>query len=163
MVALWGATLSPARADDPKEYLIKAAFIYNFVKFTEWPGDLAVSKQSNLNICVVGSNPFVGGATEVFKKASTAQLKLSVVEGTKGTCHILFISRSEASRVDQYLNAGGPILTVSDIEGFADRGGMIGFVLQDNKIKLVVNTKAATAAGLRIDAQLLEIALRVIR
>ena len=54
------------------------------------------------------------------------------------------------------------LLTVSDIDNFAERGGMIGFTTQENKVKLVINPKAATAAGMRIDAQLLEIASRVI-
>ena len=54
------------------------------------------------------------------------------------------------------------MLTVSDIDNFADSGGMIGFVTNDNKIKVEVNTKAVTSAGLRVDAQLLEIAVKVI-
>jgi len=151
-----------------KEYFVKAAFLYNFVKFIEWPGNLAVSKISNLNICVVGDNPF-DGATAVFKEASTDKLKLSVLEyrdwkGVPDNCHMLFISRSESGRINEIFNAlqQKPVLSVSDIDHFAEKGGIIGFVLSNNKIKLVVNKKAAETAGLRVDAQLLEIALNVI-
>lgn len=159
-----------AQADDGKEYLVKSAFMYNFVKFVEWPGDLAVSKQANFNICVIGDNPFGSAAQEIFTRASTATLKLNVVEkgnwaGNANGCHMAFISSSEQAKMTEILGAlkTKPVLTVSDIDDFAKKGGVVGFTTQDNKIKLVVNTVAATGAGLRIDAQLLEIALQVIR
>ena len=157
-----------ARADDNKEYLVKAAFIYNFIKFVEWPEDRAISKQSSINICVVGSSP-LSGTGSVFKAASTAKLTLSLVSEKNprnigSRCHIAFIGASEESRLSDVLAPlkDQPVLTVSDIDDFADRGGMIGFVTEDNKVKLVINPKAATATGMRIDAQLLEIATRVI-
>jgi len=156
------------RADDNKEYLVKAAFIYNFVKFVEWPDGKAISTQSNINVCIVGNSP-LRKTSDVFRAASTAKLKLSLAEekswkDAPQRCHILFISDSEEGKVNDILAGlqGQPVLTVSDIDDFAEKGGMIGFVTSDNKIKLVVNTKATAAAGLKVDAQLLEIALKVI-
>ncbi len=155
-------------AQETKEYLVKAAFIYNFVKFVEWPDGKAIAKQSGIDICVMGESPLMG-ASSVFKAASTAKLALSLVQENDATmaanhCHVLFISDSEAGRLREVLTVlkGSPVLTVSDIDGFADKGGMIGFVLNEGKIKVVVNTKSVSQAGMRVDAQLLEIALKVI-
>lgn len=158
-----------AAGEADKEYLVKAAFLYNFIKFVEWPAPLAVSKQSSVNVCIVGSNPFGTAANDVFRKASTGTLTFNVVEkswkGDASGCHMLFIGRSESAHAGEIIAAlkSQPVLTVSEIENFARDGGMIGFVMQDKKVKIIVNTVTATAAGLRVDAQLLEIALSVIR
>jgi hypothetical protein len=165
-----GILLAPlfARADDNKEYLVKAAFIYNFVKFIQWPGDLAIGKKTNIDVCVVGDGPLLS-TINVFKAASTAKLSLSLVEeknwrNAPSHCHILFIGDSEEGNVAEIVAGlkGQPILTVSDIDHFAENGGMIGFTTSDNKIKLIVNTRSTAAAGMKVDAQLLEIALKVI-
>jgi hypothetical protein len=76
----------------------------------------------------------------------------------------LFISASEEGRLSEILSSlkGHPVLTISDGDNFADKGVMVGFVNRDGKIKLEVNKSAAESAGLKIDSQLLEIALRVI-
>lgn len=162
----WGSP--PARADDNKEYLVKAAFLYNFVKFVEWPDAKAISQQSSIDICVVGDSPLMRTGN-VFKAASTAKLNLSLVEernvkNVPGHCHIAFISRSLEGKRSEVLAGlkGQPVLTVSDMDDFAENGGMIGFVMSDNKVKVAVNKKAVTDAGMRVDAQLLEIALKVI-
>jgi hypothetical protein len=168
LLALALATPLSARADDSKEYLVKAAFIYNFTKFVQWPGDKAIGGQSNIDICMLGNSPLIA-TSDVFKKASTPKLSLSLVEEKSwreapGHCHIVFISTSQESQLGEMLAflKDRPVLTVSDMGGFANRGGMIGFVLSDNKIKLEINTRALNAAGMKVDAQLLEIALRVI-
>ncbi|MBV8939164.1 MAG: YfiR family protein [Alphaproteobacteria bacterium] len=160
----------PAVAADAKEYLVKAAFMYNFVKFVEWPGELAVSKRKSIDICATGDGAFVSSAANVFKEASTAALKLNMVEeknwqDAASHCHMLYIGQGQEAHVAEILAAlkQKPVLTVSDLDNFAQSGGIVGFVLSDNKIKLVVNTRAASEAGLRVDAQLLEIALKVIK
>lgn len=157
-----------ARAADNKEYLVKAAFIYNFVKFIEWPGAKAISQQSSIDICVLGDSP-LSDTGSVFKAASTPKLALSLakessVKAAASHCHVVFVAQSESGRLGEILAGlkGKPVLTVSDIAGFAEQGGMIGFVMSDNKVKVIVNTKAAAANAMRVDAQLLEIALKVI-
>jgi hypothetical protein len=172
-LALWlacGIAALPynANADDNKEYLVKAAFIYNFVKFVEWPGAKAISQQSKIDICVLGETP-LSNTGNVFAAASTAKLALSLVQENNlkniaSHCHVVFISRSENSKLGSVLAAlkGQPVLLVSDMDDFANAGGMIGFVLDDNKIKIAVNKKAVTSSGMRVDAQLLEIAHEVI-
>ena len=164
-----------ARADDDvNDHLIEAAFIYNFTKFVEWPDGKAIGGQSNIDICVLKSwgDNFIRDTADNFKVASTAKLALSLVEeknwrSAPQHCHILFISDSEEEegKIDEIVSGlkGQPILTVSNIDGFAEKGGIIGFVItKGEKPKLVINVKAAAAAGLRIDAQLLEIALKVL-
>jgi hypothetical protein len=160
---LLGMSAGRAQAADNKEYIVKAAFIYNFVKFVEWPAEKAIGKQSKIDICVLGSSP-MSATGAIFKKASTDKLTLSLVNESSAAsaashCHVVFLT----DPADMAALQGKPVLTVSDSEGFADNGGMIGFVVADNKIKIEVNPKAASAAGLRVDAQLLEIALKVIR
>jgi hypothetical protein len=157
-----------AFASDSKESMVKAAFIYNFVKFVEWPNGKKISQQANINICTLGESG-VNNTSKVFQAASTDTLRLSLApqkswKSAPKDCHILFISGSEAGQMAQILSGLKlqPVLTVSDSENFVEQGGMIGFVVNDNKIKITVNTKAVTDAGLRVDAQLLEIALKVI-
>ena len=108
-------------------------------------------------------------AKEVFRAASTAKQSLSLVQennlkNVASHCHIVFISESESGRLSEVLAVlkNQPVLTVSDIDNFAESGGMIGFVSNDNKVKVAVNTRSVSNANLRIDAQLLEIAVRVI-
>jgi len=161
------STSSPY-AQDSEEFSVKAAYIYNFTKFVEWPGELATARRSSIDICIVGDSDMIQ-TKEVFKQASTAKLTIRLVEESNirnipSHCHIAFVSENQSSNLGEILAAlkGQPVLTVSDMDHFAERGGMIGFTLVDNKVKLVVSPKAAAAASLRIDAQLLEIALKVI-
>ena len=174
IIALWVTMgliflpLQEALAADNKEALVKAAFIYNFVKFVEWPDGKAITQQSNIDICVLGSSD-VGSASSVFKAASSAKLSISLKresswKNAAGHCHVLFISQSEEGKLGEIVGGlqGSPVLTVSDIDGFADAGGMIGFVNSDNKIKLEINKRSILATGMRVDAKLLEIALKVI-
>lgn len=158
----------PLYADSSKESLVKAAFIYNFVKFVEWPASKSINQQSSIDICVLGDST-LGSTAQVFKAASTAKLTLALVvepdaKKIASHCHIVFISQSETIHFNEIIEMlkGQPVLTVSDMDNFAQQGGMIGFVTSENKIKVEVNTKAVIKAGLRVDAQLLEIAKRVI-
>lgn len=157
-----------ARADENKEYLVKAAFLYNFLKFVEWPGPKAIASQSRIDVCVLGDSPMIKQA-EVFRAGSTPKLAVSLVaepnvKNAAVHCHILFIARGAADSLGDILGAlkGQPVLTVSDMDDFVERGGMIGFVLSNNKIKVAVNTRSISSVGMRVDAQLLEIALKVI-
>lgn len=157
-----------ANAGDDKSSLVKAAFIYNFVKFVEWPAPKKISTLSQIDICALGDSS-INRTGNVFQAASTDKLKLNLVsekdwKAAPDHCHILFIGQSEAAQVQQIV-AGlktSPVLTVSDSDDFVEHGGMIGFVVSDNKIRIAVNSKAVSSAGLRVDAQLLEIALKVI-
>lgn len=156
----------PALAEE--EYALKAAFIVNFTKFVEWPGAKSIQKYNKIDVCVLGNSDLLN-SFQIFKQASTDKLLISLVKETSSKnagshCHILFISASEEEHLEEILLAlkGQPVLTISDIENFSERGGMMGFVIDNNRIKFIVNKNAIVAAGFNIDPQLLEIALKVI-
>ena len=157
------------------EYFAKAGYIYNFTKFVEWPNAISAGGQKILNICVMGKNPF-GSNLDIMRKSSNDKLKLNVVtdvtDSQAPACHVLFISTSEAARMKQIVGAvrAYPVLTVSEIEGFVEAGGIVGFrtieknigVFSKNKISFDINNLSARNVKLSIDPQLLEIASSVI-
>jgi hypothetical protein len=157
-----------ARAEDSKESLVKAAFIVNFIKFVEWPAPRSVDTQSSIDICVIGDSELIK-TSSIFKQGSSDKLKLLLmsepnIENVAKNCHVAFISGSHEGELPTILSVlrSKPVLTVSDISNVAERGGMIGFVISDNKIRLEINKRSIEAAGLKINPKLLQIALKVI-
>ncbi|MBI5468976.1 MAG: YfiR family protein [Deltaproteobacteria bacterium] len=157
---------SPACAQTP-EYDVKAAFLYNFARFVEWPENSFPDQNSPIVLCIIGDDSF-GDALEPIMEKGVAGRKLVIrrssgVENVKG-CHMAFISVSEKGRLPEMLNAfkDSSILTVSDIERFARRGGMIGFITIGNKIRFEINTDAAGLSNLRISSKLLRLATDVL-
>jgi hypothetical protein len=158
----------PASAQShPTEFQVKAAYVYNFGKFIKWPSE-AVPAASPFEICVLGKDSFAAvlDATvtgESIDRRSIAVKRLSNPQEA-GECNILFIGSSEESRLKAILVATQhlSILTVSDIPHFAERGGMIGFVMQEEKIRFEVNLGAAEQSHLALSSELLKVASRVI-
>jgi len=152
-----------------KEYHLKAVFLWRLAQFTEWPPSAFESAASPIVIGVLGENPF-GDVLEAVVRGETAHGRKLVLQHYSHldqikSCHVLYISTSEARRVKETVEAlsDRTILTVSDIDGFAvSYGGMIRFVTDQNKIKLRINLDAVTAAQLKLDARLLR-ASEVIR
>jgi hypothetical protein len=145
----------------PTTAQVEAVFLFNFSQFVDWPPQVFPEANSPIVICVLGSDPF--GATldevvhgEVVKGHPLAVRRFQHVEELTD-CQILFVSRSERARLQPILDKlkGRNILTVSDLEEFAGEGGVICFVLMDNKICLRVNLAAAKAAGLTLSSKLL--------
>lgn len=162
----WLAGICPAQAQKLifSERDVKAAFLFNFVQFAEWPPGAFSDPQSPIVIGVLGEDPFgrvlddaVRG--EVVRNRQLVVERFNRVEEIK-TCHILFISPSEAEKYEQIFARlqGRSILTVGDTEGFTTRGGMIRFLTEQNRIRLRVNVGAARAAGLTISSRLLRAA-----
>ena len=151
--------------DQPLEYKVKAVYLYNFTKFVSWPDTTLPGDTKILNICVLGKNPF-GPLLEPITHMKTQDRTITIenIEDVraleKKSCPILFISASEQDAVAELLlkTAQMHILTVSDIDGFARHGGIIGFVVKEDKVSLEINLSAARQAGLTISAKLLEIA-----
>jgi YfiR/HmsC-like len=140
---------------------VEAVFLFNFSQFVEWPPQAFAEPSSPIVICVLGSDPFGTTLDEVIRGETVQGRALTVrrfqrVEDLTD-CQILFISRSEQARLQPILKTlqGRSILTVSDLEEFAGDGGVICFVLVDNKIRLRVNLHAAKAAGLTLSSKLL--------
>jgi hypothetical protein len=154
-----------AELSHPAEYELKAAFLYNFIKFTEWPAaDLGKSDDPFI-IGVLGKDPF-GGALDKVVGGETVHNKTIVtrrfarMDETAAGSHVLFISSSEENNLPAVLRVlgGQSVLTVSEIENFARRGGVISLKRENNKVVFEINLEAAKRAKLTMNAQLLKLA-----
>lgn len=157
------AASGTARAEVASEYDVKAAFLYNFTKFVEWPASAFEDERSNFRICVYGEDPF-GKSLWVVSDEPVAGRKVTLLGMANlkpESCHILFISRSERSRISQILEElrDTPVLTVADTDGFLDRGGIINFVLEGSKVRFEISQQAAERAGIKISSKLLRLAV----
>jgi len=149
------------------EVKVKAAYIYNFIKFVDWPGDNRAAEREPIRICIVGSDPIRTTLGELStREVKGRPLRIQRVRELSGiaTCDLLFISRSEEQQLPVILQRlqEGRVLTVSDIPQFSQRGGMIGFVTERDRVKIEINQRAIRQSGLKVSAKLLEIA-RVIQ
>jgi hypothetical protein len=162
-----GMLRSQVEAQASGEYQVKAAFLYNFLKFVDWPAQSFANDSSPFIIGVVGNDRF-NSAIDQAISGKTANGRPIVIKRfasskTLTYCHILFISPSETDRFKQILATAGPgVLTVSESERFTQMGGIINFTIVDSKIRFEINQSAAERAGLRISAKLLSLA-RVVR
>lgn len=153
---------------ETNEYGVKAAFLYNFAKFVEWPGNVSPDPNAPMVIGILGKDPFgaeidraiegksVNGRRLVIKRFSTL--------GAYEYCHILFVSSSEKNNLARILAAvaKSSVLTVSETDRFAQLGGIINFITTDNRIRFEINQAAAARAGLKISSKLLSLG-RVVR
>jgi hypothetical protein len=161
----------PAIAEQPppSEYQVKAAFLFNFPKYVEWPGNVLGEDDKPLVLGVLGQDRFGGDLRAIvgskLVEGRTVILKSPVSEQEAKKCHVLFISDSERKRLPELL--GGlkslPVLTVGESEGFLEHGGTINFVIRESKVRLDINLAGAEKAGLKISAKLLGVADRVKR
>ena len=174
LIALLGMTLNiTSTADaqagdaDSSEYLIKAGFIYNFAKFVEWPSAAFSQADSPIVIGVLGTDPFGNVLDRIVEDKKLGPRGFVVRRYKWGRdvkdlrdCKILFVSASERTHVDEILQSvkGLPILTVGETPGFAERGGVIRFTLEDNRVRFEVNVAAAHQADLNISSRLLTLA-----
>ena len=151
--------LAAGEPQSAAEYEVKAAMLVNFTKFVEWP-----DASGPLVIGLLGRDPFGHALEAVLEEQRTGPGRQIVVrreaQVPKDAVHVLFIARSERRRMAECLAqlAGRPVLTVSDAEGFARLGGMIEFILEDDRVRFGCNAKAAQKAGVRISSRLLNLA-----
>ncbi len=154
------ATLSLTRAQQFSEYDVKAAFLFNFAKFVEWPDQ---GTTGPLKLCLLGSDPF-GDALSALEgkrvQGRLLQTRRDIDEDAATSCHILFVNELDKRRLLNVLRKLQhlPVLTVSDSKDFAEIGGIIGFITVDNRIQFEINLEAAQKARLRISSQLLKLA-----
>ena len=161
LIALPGS--ARAAVDPTSDTLVKAAFLYNFAKFAEWP-----ASDLPLTMCIMGD---IRVASELHRTVRDKRLDGRVLE-VKGlgsdapvvACDVIFISASETERVAVVLGALRtlPILTVSDSPGFARTNGIIELVVERERMHFAINTDAATRAGIRLSSRLLGLA-RIVR
>jgi hypothetical protein len=157
-----------AQSQDPSdssEYLIKAGFIYNFAKLVEWPGNAFGPSSSAIVIGVLGDDSVAriiegavsGKKTEGGRPFAVKRLKWS--KDFTCSCQILFITSRESSHADEIVaRKSASVLTISETPGFARRGTMINFILENSQIRFEANVDAARQAGLNVSSRLLSLA-----
>jgi hypothetical protein len=147
-----------AQSASQREYEIKAAYLYNFIKYVDWP-----SYGETISIGVLGNDPF---------GAALAPLNGKIVKGRRlvtkhldsmrdaQQCQIIFVSSSEKQRLQEIFESlrSARVLTVGETQGFADGGGIINFIEENNKVRFEINAEAARRTGLNISSELLKLA-----
>ena len=166
-----------ADSEKPSQYDVEAAYLYDFGKFVRWPAD---PHHIPMNLCILGQDPFghvldriVAG--EKINGRPLAVYRLANDAGTRN-CSILFLGASGGPRPNDAPNdtpnyamdrviasvAGEPVLTVSNLPGFLERGGEIQFVFENDRVRFAVNLNAVNRNGLVLQSELLKVAVRVI-
>jgi hypothetical protein len=151
-------------SSDSSEYLIKAGFTYNFAKLMQWPASSFPQPDSPIVIGILGNDPFESTLDAVLAGKKVNDRGFVVKHLKWGTdikgCNILYVSTSEAAHLDEvfHMLKGLPILTIGQMPDFARRGGIINFVLEDDKVRFEVNVEAAKQADINISSRLLALA-----
>jgi hypothetical protein len=162
LLPLAGNAVSAADAAPPGEYDVKAAFIHNFAQFVSWPADTR-SASDHIRLCVIGLNPF-GDVLDVLRDKTVDgkpwEIRLLRAADDLTECRVVFVAVSEAERLESIREkiAGRAVLTIGDSVGFAERGIMINFYLEERKVRFEINVAAVRQAGLTISSQLLKLA-----
>lgn len=146
------------------EYEVKAAFLYNFTKFVEWPDEAFSSAASPLRIGVLGEDPFDSLLEETMANKTAGGRRVEFERSQDAAalkdCHMVFISRSEQGRIEEILEVfeDASVLTVGDTEGFAHHGVVINLIEEKHKIGFEINLPKAREANLKLSSRLLELA-----
>ena len=146
------------------EYEVKAAFLYNFARFVQWPPHAFPSADAPLTICVLGSDPFGPALDDTVRVERVHGRPFAIArpggpEAAAG-CHILFVSRGEEPRYADILSRidRRVILTVGDATSFLEAGGHVGFFLEGNHVRFAMNTAALRECDLQVSSKLLRVA-----
>lgn len=161
LLAITAALAGPAQ---PQEYEVKAAFLYNFTKFVEWPPRAFGGQDDPMVVGVLGA-PRCAAALEQLvrgRKVNGRALVVRRIERDEDvrSVQLLFVGAGAEARFARLLAslAGAPVLTVGESAAFAESGGAINFVLEDSKVRFEINAPAAERVGVRISAQMLKLA-----
>ncbi len=153
----------PTSAKASREYLLKAAFLYNFAKFTSWPTEAISGAGKPVRLCILGKDPF-GAALESIEGKNIQQrplvtIRIARVSDAEG-CQIIFIASSEEVRLRGILSGLRelPILTIAEMSNFARVGGIIGLKTVEDRIRFDINVDAAKEADLKFSYKLLQLA-----
>jgi hypothetical protein len=159
---------SATQAQSATEYQVKAAFLFNFAKFVEWPADAFPGADAALQICVLGQDPFGHEFEQVIADKNVNGHRIEVIHPSgvpqAKACQILFVAASAKPQMRETLRAlrGASVLTVGDSDGFARMGGIINFVLDEGRVRFEINVKAAERAHLKVSARLLTVAKLIV-
>lgn len=162
---LLGALIATlARGEPAKEYQVKAAFLYNFTKFIEWPEGRLPRDESPIVIGVLGRNPFASELENVVRgrKINGHAIAIRVLAAAEDASGVqaVFVPAGEEKRLEPEIAALHRlgVLTIGESARFGELGGIITFVMIDDKVRFEINTPAAEQAGLKVSAQLQKLA-----
>jgi hypothetical protein len=164
LMAMLSGLVQAAPVAPPNEYALKSVFLYNFCHFIDWPESSFTSPNEPLIIGIVGDDPF-GSLLKEAVEGETYHNRPIVIEHYHGPrdikhCHLLFVGRTEASRVDAILAAvnSKSVVTVGETEDFLDHGGMIALPADKNRVRLRIRPATMRAANLSVSSKLLRVA-----
>lgn len=166
LLFLAGMSTQPCRAE-LSEVQIESAYIFNFIKFVQWP-EAAVKPGGNINLCIVGNDELQSTLTTLNGR-NVGEYRLQVMprresrDDIGSSCHVLYIDQQETRRFVPILKSLGekPVLTISDIPNFAERGGNIGLIYRENRVLFEINLVSARIAGLSLSSQMLNLAANI--
>ncbi|MBZ0090661.1 MAG: YfiR family protein [Sulfuricellaceae bacterium] len=159
LAAALALNAAPARSATPTEYEIKAAFIRHFTQYVEWP---AQAERTRLRLCILGKEPF-GAALDVFRAHQGKEPGLDVAQIEPNAdlrgCQMLFVAASAEKYLGRVVAqaVGAGMLTIADSEGFGQRGIMINFVTENNRVYFEINLNAILGSGLEVSSKLLSL------
>ncbi len=162
------STASFVSAQQSDEYRVKAAFLFHFAQLVDWPADAVGDKNKPFTFCTIGQDSFDGGLETTFggKSIGSHALQIRHLKQPQDVpgCQLLFIGGSDRKRTALLLNAikDEAVLTVGESYDFAKEGGMIGFSMENEKVRFEINVDAASRAKLKISSRLLLLAKTVI-
>ena len=185
LILLCPAPVLLGDTEQSREYQLKAAFLYNFIKFADWPAERIPDNNEPIILGIIGKDPF-GKAFEPIKDKLVKSKKVVVkrfkplqqlkdaagddkaqmqkhIDGLK-KCHVLFVCSSEKKSLKEIITLikNHPVLTVGETQGFLEAGGITNFLMEENKVRFEVSVVAAKQAKLKIRSQLLRLAKRVV-
>ena len=164
LLALAGATSAPAQGSPSIEYQVKAAFLFNFAKFVDWPPNSFPDEKTPIAVCIFRYDPFGSALDDIIRGKNIDNrpfVKRRIDEiGELKACQIVFVSAREDKLLPDILNnlKGASALVVGEGENFAERGGEIQFYLENNRMRFTVNVDAVQRARLSISSKLLTLA-----
>ena len=165
LLLLAGTSSQPCRAE-LSEIQVESAYILNFIKFAEWP-TAYVKSGDRITLCVMGNADLQETLSTVNgRKVGAYELQIRPQEDNSealSSCHVLYIDQQDERRFIPTLKslAGKPVLTISDIPNFAERGGNIGLIYRENKVQFEINLASIRIAGLRLSSQMLNLAANI--
>ena len=156
-----------AQTKSATEYQVKAAFLYNFAKFVDWPPNAFPNPKQTFDICVYGHDPFGSALEDALLGKSIGDRRISLGHATQfqdlAGCRVVFVSSAEREPIADLASRlkGRAVLLVGESDGFAASGGAIQFTIEDGRVHFVINPDAADRAGLKISSKLLQLAIIV--
>ena len=151
-----------------EEYRVKAAFLFHFAQLVDWPAESLTGTDNSLSLCTLGEDPFQGALETTVAGKAIGNRIIRVRHLWKPQdlqdCQIAFLGKAQSKRIPMLVADlhNAPVLTVGETSGFLEAGGMICFLLEENKVRFEINLNAADSARLKIGSRLLILAERVV-